>query len=91
MVESTAKTDGIERRVMYAKWRDDKPAEEGYSKELVNIDTPADAYDDMDKYTNSFMKHKTILHCFLDTASRKKDEPFMGTRGRNPDGSFGAY
>ena len=40
MVESTAGTDGIERRIMYAKWREDKPADPGYSKELVNIDTP---------------------------------------------------
>ena len=48
MVESTDGTDGIERRIMYARWREDKPAEDGYSKELVNIETPQEVLDDMD-------------------------------------------
>ena len=50
MVESTntGQGDGIERRVMYAKWREDKPADPGYSQELVNIETPTEVLDDMD-------------------------------------------
>lgn len=33
---------------MYARWREDKPAAPGYSKELVNIEAPVEIYDDMD-------------------------------------------
>ena len=47
MVESaTTQGDGIARNVIYAKWRDDKEADPGFSKELVNIDTPPECYDD---------------------------------------------
>ena len=47
MVEST-KGDGIDRKVMYSIWRDDKPADPGYLKELINADTPREFWDDMD-------------------------------------------
>lgn len=94
MVESTAATaqgDGKARNVIYAKWREDKEADPGYSKELVNIETPADVYDNMDNLPQYKSDCKTIIACFLQTVERKKDDEFMGTRMRNPDGSFGAY
>ena len=39
MVESTEKGDGVHRPIIYARWRDDKPAEDGHSKELISVDT----------------------------------------------------
>ena len=94
MVEATTTTqgDGIERSVMYAKWREDKEAEPGYSKELVNVETPANVYDNMNdlpEYKEYTKNYDNIIQCFLQQVEKKKDEPFMGTRCRNPDGSFG--
>jgi len=92
MVESTEpKTDGLERNVIYAKFRDDKEADAGYSKELVNVDTEPKYYDDFDSLPEYKQKYDTILGAFIETVEKKKDAPFMGTRQRNPDGSFGAY
>ena len=56
MVESAASFcgDGLARDVIYAKWREDKEAEPGYSRELVNIDTPPECYDDF----NSLPQYK---------------------------------
>ena len=36
MVETTHAGDGVTRNIIYAKWRTDKPAEKGYSQELVS-------------------------------------------------------
>ena len=91
MVESTAQGDGLARNVMYAKFRDDKEAESGYSKELVNIDTDPQYYDNFDTLPEYKQKYETILGAFYQTVEKKKDAPFMGTRQRNPDGSFGEY
>ena len=38
----------IERTVQYAKWREDKAAEPGYSKELINISVDPTYYDDLE-------------------------------------------
>ena len=93
MVEATNNTqgDGLARNVMYAKFRTDKPADPGYSAELVNVDTPAEVLDNMDSLPEYQKEYSTILECFLQTVKRKGDDPFMGTRCRNPDGSFGEY
>ena len=92
MVESAAtQGDGLNRPTMYAKWREDKEAEPGYSRELVNVDTPVEVLDNMDSLPQYKQSYDNILACFLATAERKKGDPFMGTRQRNADGSFGAY
>ena len=39
--------DGVERPVLYARFRDDKEAEKGYSKELISIDLDKKFWDDM--------------------------------------------
>ena len=63
MVEATNTTpgDGLERPVMYAKWRDDKPADAGYSKELVNVDTPVEVLDNMDSLPEYQKDYSNIL------------------------------
>ena len=92
MVESSAaQGDGLNRPVMYAKWREDKEAEPGYSRELVNVDTPVEVLDEMDALPQYKQSYDNILACFLNTVEKKKGDPFMGTRQRNPDGTFGAY
>ena len=91
MVEATAKTDGIVRKIMYAKWRTDKPADPGYSQELVNINTPDEFLDNMDGLPAFKQPYDTIMGAFLHTLERKRNDPFMGTRERLPNGEFGGY
>lgn len=68
MVESTTSPgDGLNRPVMYAKFRDDKEAEPGYSRELVNVDTPVEVLDDMDSLPQYKQSYDNILQCFLQT------------------------
>ena len=92
MVESSAaQGDGLNRPVMYAKWREDKEADAGYSKELVNVETPVEVLDNMDSHPKYQQSYDNILQCFLNTVEKKRDDPFMGTRQRKADGSFGDY
>lgn len=45
MVE--ARGDGVARNIIYAKFRTDKPATEGYSQELISTRVDAKDYDDL--------------------------------------------
>lgn len=47
MVEQTTQGDGLVRNVIYATWREDKPAEKGYSRELVGVGLDPKYYDDI--------------------------------------------
>ena len=40
--------DGVVRDTIYGKWREDKEAEEGYSRELVNAQLDPKYYDDLE-------------------------------------------
>lgn len=66
MVEAAPQGDGIRRHVTYGKWRDDKEAEPGYSRELVSIGTEPKYYDDL--ISQPFLKEtenlSTIMECF---------------------------
>ena len=88
MVEST-QGDGVVRRVMYAKWREE-PAEPGYSKELINIDTPKEYFDDLDNLPLYKSKpYTTLVGCFEDHVKKRPNEPWLATRAKNNDGSYG--
>ena len=39
--------DGIVRNTEYGKWREDKEAEQGYSRELINHQIEPKYYDDL--------------------------------------------
>ena len=39
----------VQRNTPYGVWREDKPAEEGYSRELVHHRTPKECWDDFDR------------------------------------------
>ena len=39
--------DGIVRDVLYGKFREDKEAEEGYTRELLNVRVPPQYYDNL--------------------------------------------
>jgi hypothetical protein len=65
MVESTPiEGDGIVRNYMYAKWRTDKEAQEGYSRELVNTKLPEKYYDRVTEMPDFETKYDTFLKLF---------------------------
>ena len=96
MVQATNAGDGIERRVQYGKWREDKPAEEGYSRELVNQGLDPQYYDRLDELPFLAEGGMTLLECFQNHVANRGDEPFLGTRpmvGTSEKGApvFGDY
>ena len=93
MVEARrgADADGIRRPALYGIWRQDKPAKEGYSADLVHHETPQECYDDFNKLPQIDKPIKTILGIFLDQVQKIPNLPLLGTRVKNPDGTFGAY
>ena len=64
MVEATA-GDGIERHVQYGVWRTDKPADPGYSADLVHYDIPPECYDNFEKLPILDNPTKSILEVFV--------------------------
>ena len=47
MVEANHEGDGVVRNVQYGVWRDDKEADEGYSKEMVHHQLSKDHYENL--------------------------------------------
>ena len=96
MVQANPEGDGIERTVPYAKFRDDKPAETGYSAELVNIDIDPQFYDDLAGQPFLRSDYSTIMAHFKKQVMTRGDEPMMGSRpktGVDDKGkpTFGSY
>ena len=50
--------------MIYAKWREDKPAEKGYSKELISVKTQPKYYDNLDAIPAVFDGCYTFLDHF---------------------------
>ena len=49
MVEAVPQGDGIVRNTPYGKWREDKEAEPGFSRELLCVRTAPEYYDRLDQ------------------------------------------
>jgi len=64
MVEANPRGDGIVRSVNYGKWREDKEAEEGYSRELLNYDVEPQFYDNLGAIPFLNEGPTTLLACF---------------------------
>lgn len=62
---NTTEGDGIERHVDYGVWRTDKPADPGYTVDLVHHNIPVDCYDDFEKLPVLNNPTKSILEIFL--------------------------
>jgi hypothetical protein len=76
---------------VYAKWREDKPAEPGYSKELINVKVDPKNYDDIEGQLPKFLGCETYLDHFERQVKIRKDHPFLGTRAKMADNSLGGY
>lgn len=80
MVESTNQGDGINRPVIYAKWRDDKEATPGFSRELISVKTPREFWDNhaaMPAWTEGC---NTMLDYIEIVKNERGQDPFLGTR-----------
>lgn len=66
--------------VQYAYWREDKPAEPGYSPELISVMTPKEFVDELDKQPVLVDGLTTTLDYFERTVKLQPDEPMLGTR-----------
>lgn len=95
MVQASSQGDGIVRPVIYAKWREDKPAQKGYSRELISCDTPKQFIDDLSGQPSYAADCHTYLDYFEKTVNTRGDDRFLGTRVRlaDVDGkpAFGDY
>ena len=56
--------DGVRRDIIYAKWREDVPAEPGYSKELVSIELDPKYYDAINTIPSFVPECLTFLDYF---------------------------
>lgn len=63
--QTVADGDGIERHVPYGVWRTDKPADPGFSVDLVHHDIPQDCYDNFDRLPVLNNSTKSILEIFV--------------------------
>ena len=91
MVESTNQGDGQVRNVIYAKWREDKPAEPGYSRELVSVDLDPKYYDDIDSQPTCIPSCLTYLDHFERHIKERGNARFLGQRPKLEDNTFGPY
>lgn len=89
MVESLG--DGLIRTQIYAKWRTDKPADEGYSAELVGVNLDPSNYENVE----SMPPHRKGCYTFLDYfevhAKERPNDSYLGSRVKIDDKTFGAY
>ena len=65
--------DGIVRDTPYGKWREDKEAEQGYSRELINHRIAPRFYDDLDSLPFLKEGQQTLLACFQDHVANRGD------------------
>jgi hypothetical protein len=91
MVESKNQGDGQVRNVIYAKWREDKPAEKGYSKELISVKTEPKYYDNLGSFPPLYKDCYTFLDHFERQIKAGSDRHYLGTRAKLNENEFGEY
>lgn len=91
MVEATAHGDGIHRTVQYSVWRNDVEPEEGFSRELISVFAKKDQDWNAKTHPETKPGINTIMKAFQDQVSTQPQKHFLGTRGKDAAGAFGAY
>lgn len=92
MVEANPSVgDGIQRSVQYAAFRTDKEPTPGYSADLIHKDVDPSCYDDFNKLPVFDTNVNSILDLFLNQVKARPNHPYLGTRAKNADGTFGNY
>ena len=70
--------------MQYGRWRDDKEAEPGHSRELVSVNTAKEFYDNLaaQPHLNKEGEDRTLMDAFKRQARTRGNEPFLGVRQR---------
>ena len=92
MVESkSTQGDGVRRDVIYAKWREDLPAEPGYSKELVSVELDPKYYDAINTMPSVVPGCLTFLDFFERQVRLRPNAPYLGTRKKLSETQYGDF
>ena len=95
MVQASTQGDGLVRPVIYAKWREDKEPQKGYSRELISVDTPKEFIDNLSGQPGYAADCHTFLDYFEKVVKTRGGDRFLGTRVKlaDVDGkpAFGDY
>jgi len=70
--------DGVNRPVQYAKWRMDKPADPGYSRELVSVILDPKYYDNLEGQPPMRAGCYTFLDYFENHVRERPNETYLG-------------
>lgn len=77
--------------LIYARWRQDKPAEQGYSRELISVDLETQYWDDNTNMPPLKKGCYTWLDYFEKIVQERPNDTFLGTRVKLNDKEFGEY
>ena len=72
--------------MIYAKWREDKPADANYSRELVDLNLDPKYYDNMHAIPPYKEGMFTYLDYFEDHVKKRPNEEFLGYRPIDSNG-----
>lgn len=91
MVEANPAAEAERHPFTYGRFRTDKPADAGYTPELVHIEVDQAHYDDMNAIPAIDTPVKSVVEIFYNSVKKYGNNKLFGTRPKLADGSFGPY
>ena len=76
---------------VYGVFRDDKPADQGFTPDVVHNEIDPQYYDNFDGLPELDSEFQSINQVFESTVKKYPNRNFMGQRPLLEDGSFGPY
>ena len=80
----------VEQGFQYARFRDDKEAQKGYTAELVNNNVDKQFWENLDQPTK-LGEERTLLDLFEKHCTQNPDSDFVGTRPIDAEGKAGDF
>ena len=75
----------------YGVFRSDKPADQGFTPDVVHHEIDAKYYDDFNSLPELDSEFQSINQVFESTVKKYPNRPFLGQRPQLEDGTFGPY
>ena len=91
MVEAKPAPNAERLPFNYGVFRSDKPADPGYSRELMNINIDNAHYDNFEQLPELNNPTNSIIDVFYKAVREKGNRHFLGTRPLQANGSYGPY
>ena len=76
---------------VYGVFRDDKPADQGFTPDVVHNEIDPQYYDNFDALPELDNEFQSINQVFESTVKKYPNRNFMGQRPLLEDGTFGPY